>query len=114
MTQLYSTIPWAAAFTFCMIVAFASDYFQHRFGFALMSCFIAICGFAILLSFHGVESHTTQFGALCLVTMGAYTAMPILVCWFAMNLSGHKRRSVGTAWQVGFGNSTFHPIPIGG
>jgi hypothetical protein len=36
--------------------------------------------------------------------MGAYTAMPIIVCWFNMNLGGHHRRSVGSAWQVGFGN----------
>ena len=29
---------------------------------------------------------------------------PIVVCWFNMNLGGHHRRSVGSAWQVGFGN----------
>ena len=32
--------------------------------------------------------------------MGTYTAMPIVVCWFNMNLGGHHRRSVGSAWQV--------------
>jgi hypothetical protein len=36
--------------------------------------------------------------------MGAYTAMPVIVCWFNMNLGGHHRRAVGSAWQVGFGN----------
>jgi hypothetical protein len=36
--------------------------------------------------------------------MGTYTAMPIIVCWFNMNLGGHHRRAIGTAWQVGFGN----------
>ena len=30
--------------------------------------------------------------------------MPLIVCWFNMNLGGHHRRSVGSAWQVGFGN----------
>jgi hypothetical protein len=30
--------------------------------------------------------------------------MPILVGWFNTNLSGHLRRSTGSAWQVGFGN----------
>jgi hypothetical protein len=24
--------------------------------------------------------------------------------WFNMNLGGHHRRSVGSAWQIGFGN----------
>ncbi len=36
--------------------------------------------------------------------MGAYTAMPIIVCWFNMNLGGHHRLAVGSAWQVCFGN----------
>lgn len=30
--------------------------------------------------------------------------MPVLVGWFNTNLAGHKRRAVGTAWQVAFGN----------
>lgn len=30
--------------------------------------------------------------------------MPVIVCWFNMNLGGHHRRAVGTAWQIGFGN----------
>lgn len=39
-----------------------------------------------------------------MVAMGCYSAMPIIVCWFNMNLGGHHRRSVGSAWQVAFGN----------
>lgn len=31
--------------------------------------------------------------------------MPVIACWLAMNLGGHVRRSIGTAWQIGFGNS---------
>ena len=27
-------------------------------------------------------------------------------------MSGHLRRSVGTAWQIGFGNSTLNPTSI--
>ena len=30
--------------------------------------------------------------------------MPVIVCWFNLNLGGHHRRAVGTAWQIGFGN----------
>ncbi len=36
--------------------------------------------------------------------MGVYAAMPVVICWFTMNLQGHQARSVGTAWQIGFGN----------
>lgn len=59
-------------------------------------------GFAILLAVH--TNREVQYAALFLVTMGTYSAMPIIVCWFTMNLGGHHRRSVGTAWQIGFGN----------
>ncbi|RJE22169.1 Major Facilitator Superfamily [Aspergillus sclerotialis] len=63
-----------------------------------------MAGLGILLNVHGKENRNTQYGALFMLTCGCYSAMPVIVCWFAMNLGGHRRRSVGTAWQVGFGN----------
>ena len=30
--------------------------------------------------------------------------MPITICWFLANLGGHHKKSVGSAWQIGFGN----------
>ncbi|KAI4159361.1 MAG: hypothetical protein LQ342_006617 [Letrouitia transgressa] len=101
-TQLHSVPPWACAFTFAMIVAFVSDKLKHRFAFTIFPICIAISGFAILLSVH--DDHDVQYAALFLVAMGAYSAMPVIVCWFNMNLGGHHRRAVGTGWQIGFGN----------
>ncbi|GAB7364888.1 hypothetical protein MBLNU230_g5679t1 [Neophaeotheca triangularis] len=101
-TQLHSVPPWVVAFGWAMIVATFSDWFKHRFAFAVGCVCIAIAGFAILISVQ--ENTELQYAALFLVTMGTYTAMPIIVCWFNMNLGGHHRRSVGSAWQVGFGN----------
>jgi len=63
---------------------------------------MAIAGFAILLTTH--KNTRLEYGALFLVTMGTYSALPVIVCWFNMNLGGHHRRAVGTAWQIGFGN----------
>ncbi|GBE86124.1 hypothetical protein SCP_0900010 [Sparassis crispa] len=101
-TQLLSVPPWACAFVMSMLVAIASDFFRHRFVFGLLPIAIAMAGFITLLVVH---NHTkTQYAALFLAVMGAYSAMPILVCWFNTNLGGHQRRAVGTAWQVGFGN----------
>ncbi len=45
-----------------------------------------------------------EYAALFLICMGTYSAMPVIVCWFQMNLGGHHRRSIGTAFQIGFGN----------
>ncbi|KAL5362759.1 major facilitator superfamily domain-containing protein [Aspergillus floccosus] len=104
MTQLYSIPPWAAAWGFSMLVAILSDKTRHRFAFTIGPMLLAMAGFGILLNVHGQAHRNVQYAALFLVTMGCYSAMPVIVCWFAMNLSGHRRRSVGTAWQVGFGN----------
>lgn len=101
-TQLHSVPPWACAFALAMIIAFASDYTKHRFAFTIAPICVAIVGFSILISVH--DNNKVQYFGMFLVAMGAYSAMPVIVCWFNMNLGGHHRRSVGSAWQVGFGN----------
>lgn len=111
ITQLYSIPPWAAAFVFSMIVAFLSDKLRHRFLFTMIPMIIAMAGIGVLLNIHGKDNRNTQYGALFMLTCGCYSAMPVIVCWFAMNLGGHRRRSVGTAWQIGFGNSKLLHFP---
>lgn len=101
-TQLHSVPPWACAFVFAMVVATCSDFARHRFVFTLIPISVAITGFAILIAVH--DNRAVEYAGLFLVAMGAYSAMPVIVCWFNMNLGGHHRRAVGTAWQVGFGN----------
>ena len=101
-TQLHSVPPWAAAFGFSMLVATCSDALRHRFLFTILPICVSIAGFAILLSVH-YDTHV-MYGALFLVTSGTYSAMPIIVCWFTMNLGGHHRRAVGSGWIIGFGN----------
>ncbi|OAX80147.1 hypothetical protein ACJ72_05522 [Emergomyces africanus] len=103
-TQIYSIPPWAAAFGFSLTVSYLSDRLRNRFAFTLFPICMAIAGFAILLNVHGVAHRTVQYAALLLITCGTYSALPIIICWFTMNLGGHKRRAVGAAWQVGFGN----------
>lgn len=122
-TQLYSVPPWACAFVFSMINAVFSDYFGHRFLFVVIPIFVAITGFIILLAEH--SSTNVEYLGCFFAVMGTYTSLPIIVCWFNTNrkhiytmsnlihtlisvfylVGGHDRRAVGTAWQVGFGNS---------
>ncbi|KAH7324949.1 major facilitator superfamily domain-containing protein [Stachybotrys elegans] len=102
-TQLHSVPPWAAAFGFSMLVAVISDKLQHRFSFIILCICVSLVGLGILTGVH--DNTELQYAALFLVTSGTYSAMPIIVCWFNMNLGGHHRRSVGSAWQVGFGNT---------
>jgi MFS family permease len=102
-TQLHSVPPWACAFGFSMLIAFASDKLRHRFLFALLPICVSITGFGILIVVH--DNLELEYAALFLVAMGTYSAMPVIICWFSMNLGGHHRRAVGTAWQIGFGNT---------
>lgn len=101
-TQLHSVPPWAAAFGFAMAVAWLSDRLKHRLMFCIVPICVCAAGFAILIAVH--DNHNLQYAALFLVAMGAFSSMPVIVCWFNMNLGGHHRRAIGSAWQIGFGN----------
>ncbi|KAL4974649.1 major facilitator superfamily domain-containing protein [Aspergillus desertorum] len=103
-TQLYSVPPWAAAFGCMMLVATLSDYFQHRYAFTMIGMLVGISGYGVLLYFHDTAHHNIQYGALFMVACGFNSALPVFLCWFGMNLGGHTRRSVGTAFQIAFGN----------
>lgn len=101
-TQLHSVPPWATAFGFSMIVSYFSDKTKHRFFFTIAPMCLSIAGFAMLLSIH--HDQHAEYAALFLICAGTYSAMPVIVCWFSMNLAGHHRRAIGVAWQIGFGN----------
>ncbi|KAK6543427.1 hypothetical protein TWF694_000174 [Orbilia ellipsospora] len=103
-TQLRSVPPWACAFGLAMITATFSDLLRHRYLFTLIPICISLAGFITLFKISGPHNISTQYGALFLCAMGTYSAMPVIVCWFACNLGSHSRRAVGTGWQVGFGN----------
>ena len=101
-TQLHSVPPVAAAFVSSLAVAYLSDKSRHRFLFVLIPICVAIAGVGILLNVH--HNFHAEYAALFLVAMGTYSAMPVIICWYIMNLFGHVERSVGTAWMIGFGN----------
>jgi hypothetical protein len=88
-----------------MFVATLSDFFRHRYAFTMIGMLIGIAGYGVLLSIRDTAHHTIQYGALFMITCGCFSASPVFLCWFGMNLGGHTRRSVGTAFQIGFGNS---------
>ncbi|KAI9854642.1 MAG: hypothetical protein M1824_000228 [Vezdaea acicularis] len=103
-TQLHSVPPWAASFVASLLIAFASDKARHRFSFILFSMAIAVSGYAVLLAVPSTTNNHVNYAALFLLVIGTYSAMPIILCWFQMNLGGHHRRSIGSAWQIAFGN----------
>ena len=100
--QLYSVIPWAVTAVFSLALAFASDKVQLRSPFILLGLCLAVSGNLVLFTVH--NNRQVEFAGLVLYTMGNECLIPIVVCWFSMNLRGHRKKSIGTAWQIGFGN----------
>jgi len=86
-----------------MIMAYASDKTGRRFPFIIFNLLLALAGVISLFAYQGHNNHT-RYSALYLYAIGIFSAVPIIICWFIMNLEGHKDRAVGSAWQIGFGN----------
>jgi MFS family permease len=101
-SQIHSIPPWAAAFGYSMLLAFLSDKTRKRTPFVFFSFAMALAGVTTLFCLD--HNKYAQYAALCLYTMGIFGTVPIIICWFVMNLEGHRNRAVGTAWQIAFGN----------
>lgn len=100
--QRHSIYPWLASMGFSVLTAFISDYCYHRLLFGIFASLVSIAGYIMVMC--GGDNTQVKYGGLFLIACGVYTAMPILICWFALNYNGHIRKSVGTAFVIGFGN----------
>lgn len=101
-TQLHSVPPFAAALGMCLILAYLTDRTDIRLPYVLFSSIVMITGLALLMT--QVGKFSASYAGICLVCMGAYAAGPIVICWYLMNLQGHKERSIGSAWVISVGN----------
>ncbi|OTA99557.1 hypothetical protein M426DRAFT_269096 [Hypoxylon sp. CI-4A] len=104
-TQLHSVPPFAAAFGFAILLAYASDRLRIRSPFIFIGLAFLIAGLAMSMSFHGKAHFGVEYAGVCFAAMGSYGIGPIIVGWYVMNLQGHKERSIGTACMIGFGNA---------
>ena len=75
---------------------------KHRAGFVLFSLAMAITGTAILFTVH--DNIPVEYAAVVLVAMGTFSALPISICWYVMNIHGDYQRAVGSAGMISFGN----------
>ncbi|KAK8024875.1 hypothetical protein PG990_002698 [Apiospora arundinis] len=98
------TIPiYVCATVVCLCVSLATDRLRHRYSFAMAGILVATVGFVLLLCQSRVAVGVRYF-ALFLVVCGGYTTQPVTLAWLANNESGHYKRAVSSAAQVGFGN----------
>ncbi|KAI0139300.1 major facilitator superfamily domain-containing protein [Pestalotiopsis sp. NC0098] len=98
------TIPiYVVATIACLAAAYSTDRLRRRYIFTLIGICVASIGYILLLCQHHVSVGVRYF-ALILVVSGGYTTQPITLTWLANNVSGHYKRAVSSAAQVGFGN----------
>ena len=101
-SQLYSVAPWGAAVVFSLLLAYLSDLARKRFPFVIACLVVAFIGNIILFVVH--DNRHVEYAAVFLFLMSVTSSLPLIVCWFAMNLDGHAERAVGIPWQIAFGN----------
>ena len=98
------TIPiYVVAAIACLTAAYSTDRLRHRYSFTIIGVGVATVGYVLLLCSQHVSVGVRYF-ALILIVSGGYTTQPITLTWLANNVSGHYKRAVSSAAQVGFGN----------
>lgn len=99
------TIPiYVMATVICLCTAYLTDRLRHRYSFTMFGVVVASIGYILLLNSRHI-SVGVQYLALFLVVSGGYATQPVTVGWLANNMSGHYKRSVAAAAQIGFGNT---------
>lgn len=104
--QAMSIPIWLFAAICALITAVLSDRTKHRFWFIIAGCLVTTVGYAIMFAMLDVPVGARYF-ALFVVLGGGWIAQPITVGWLQNNLSGHYKRGVGSALQIGIGNLRF-------
>lgn len=104
---MHSIPVWAVAVVVTVIVSFLTDRLQHRYGFIMFGVISASIVYTILLCQGphpgGLNVHV-RYMAVFIVTTGCYIVQPVAIVWMANNLSGHYKRAIGLAIQIGLGN----------
>ncbi|KAJ8517655.1 hypothetical protein ONZ45_g5173 [Pleurotus djamor] len=101
ISQLLTVPPYIVATMVLFAFAHYSDKLCLRSPFILAGLTLCLIGFTINISNapFGVKYMGTFF-----VVAGSYAAFPGGVAWLGNNLSGHYKRGVGMALQIGIGN----------
>ncbi|CAL5868911.1 uncharacterized protein PFLUO_LOCUS3138 [Penicillium psychrofluorescens] len=96
------TIPvYAFTLGLTLVMSWASDRLQHRYGFLIFCCLMATIGYGMLLNMENL-SRNARYAACFLVAGGGICSGPIAIGFLSNNLAGHWKRAVGSAMQVSF------------
>ncbi|TID13934.1 Protein argonaute [Venturia nashicola] len=99
------TVPIFVVATICALAtAWATDRARHRYAFTILGLVVASIGYVVLLAQNGLPVGIKYF-ACFLIVAGTFITQPVCIAWIANCMSGHYKRSVSSAMQIGFGNA---------
>jgi MFS family permease len=98
------TIPvYVTATVGCLTAAWMADRLRHRYSFTMVGVVTATVGYVLLLLQNHVPVGVRYF-SLFLIVSGGYVTQPVVIAWISNTMSGHYKRSVSSAVQIGLGN----------
>lgn len=101
--QIRSIPIFVVATVTSIITAYLTDRLRHRYSFCIFGLVVASVGYIMLLAQSNLSAGVKYF-ALFLVVPGGFITQPIVLAWLSNLVSGHYKRSVSSAVQIGFGN----------
>jgi hypothetical protein len=101
--QIRSIPIFVVATITAITTAYLTDRLRHRYWFCIFGLVIASIGYIMLLAQESLSAGVKYF-ALFLIVPGGYITQPVVLVWMSNLVSGHYKRSVSSAMQVGFGN----------
>ncbi|TVY78318.1 putative transporter [Lachnellula suecica] len=103
MSQVRSIPIFIVATVAALTVAWLTDKLKHRYSFTMLGVLVGMIGYIILLCQNKVPVGV-KYMACFFITTGGYITQPVTWVWLSNNVSGHYKRSVSAAMQIGIGN----------
>lgn len=103
MAQAFTIPVWTACAVVTIGVGWLSDHLRKRAVFIYLGCGVTTVAY-ILLVCQQHFSIGVKYMSIFIMGSGVFTMQPISVIWILSNLSGHYKRSVGSAAVLGFGS----------
>jgi uncharacterized membrane protein YfcA len=102
--QVLSIPIFVVATVGALCTALATDRLRKRYPFTILGVLVATVGYGILLGQRDLSVGVKYF-ATFLIVLGTYITQPVCIAWIQNCMSGHYKRSVASAMQIGFGNA---------
>lgn len=99
-TNLFSSFPWIVAFFWINVNSYLSDKFKIRYPFLFFNTLAVVIGALLIFCDKNKGRDHFKYAGNFMLISGAYSSMPILICWSSLNVCGHLRKSVITSLEV--------------